>query len=483
MAQVTTTKSETTAGSDTVVATVAESQLQQMNHPDSVQTSSSLDASRAFVTETASGRSLGTQSTTSAMPAGTDLNAPALLATPSGLRIKSMSEINSRMIKRLRQEIPTADLVTSGSYKINSKLLIKIVPSPKATALGKYVPQLTFDAFSLQSVAESDAERYQLHETFENFVLFLFGRRPRIWTMQGIVANGRRAPDATGEESDDEEQRRLSLDMDWANTLLQDWEDFYRGSKSVEMGAQTYLAYEDSVVEATLLELTMVRNAQLPSAVNSTLTFVVHDRTFIGQEYRDGFTAPNLAQLIEDTNNNKFFGDKVAPAQIMPAPITAEEVDRQRDIVETKHQIAQDELGYATAEREALEKSKREDEETVAAAEQAIENFSGVLARAEERYRRWNHRARLTRPRSIPRGGPSRRRKVRSGWPKTQSTTPIPDRGRTGLGRRRWRRTWIRRRRRTRTCLRSPTSTRRQRTHCPRHRPQTPSPETGLSTA
>jgi hypothetical protein len=383
MASVTTTTSETTAGSDTVVATAAESQLQQMTFPDDVQPTSEADASRASTAETASGRSLGTQSTPSAMPADTELNAPVLAATPSGLRIKSMSEVNSRMIKRLRQEIPTADLVSSGSYKINSKLLIKIVPSPKATALGKYVPQLTFDAFSLQSVAESDAERYQLHETFENFVLFLFGRRPRVWTMQGIVVNGRRAPDSPGPETPAAEQDRLALDMDWANTLLKDWEDFYRGSKSVEMGAQTYLAYEDSVVQATLLELTMVRNSQLPSAVNSTLTFVVHDRAFIGQQYREGFTAPNLAQLIEETNSNKFFGDKIAPSQILPAPITADEIARQRALAEEEQLAAQEATAAAAREREALEKAASEDEGVVAAAEAQIEQGRQAVAQAE----------------------------------------------------------------------------------------------------
>jgi hypothetical protein len=366
-----------TGSSQLIVATAVSSQLQQQNHNEFVL---GAPTNGRFVStnvvESSTGRSLGTQITKSLMPGRAQLNAAVQRSIVEGLMEQAVNALELKNEGRLRADIPTADYVTRGSFKVGSKLLIKIDPTSKDSKLNDYLPQLTFNQFSLQGVAEPDEERYQLHETFESEILFLFGRRPRIWTLQGIVLNGRRAPEFrdprdTGVEDDEEKAQRLAKNMDFANTLLQDWEDFYRGSKAVESKSRTYITYEDSLIEGTLLGLTIVRNAQIPSAVNATLTFVVHQRAFLGQEYREGISAPNLADMIANTNAAGPFSEKVNSDGVGIAGPTPEELARQEAVSGQELLTSQEALRGTLEEKEALETQINENAAGPAAVQQA----------------------------------------------------------------------------------------------------------------
>lgn len=215
--------------------------------------------------------------------------------------------------KRLRQAIPTADFVRNGGFKTGTKLLIKVVPSPAKA--GDEIPQLVCDVFSLTSVTESDAERFQVHETFQDEVVFLFGRRPRIWTLQGVMVNGRTPRQKEGEADDEYRQRCLKKDMDFANKFIADYEEFYRGTKAIELGAHTYIMYDDTVIEGVILGLDVNRNSQMPSIINASVTFVVHNRVCLGTEA--SVMSPSLTQFL--TKANELASEKVDPDTITPA--------------------------------------------------------------------------------------------------------------------------------------------------------------------
>ena len=103
------------------------------------------------------------------------------------LRIKdtkrTKTALEGQLEPRSPQSVPTADFISTTSYKKNAKLIIRVIPTaslgdPKDVGnvqiTGKVEPELSFDKFSLQAVSENDDERYQLHETFDDATLFLF---------------------------------------------------------------------------------------------------------------------------------------------------------------------------------------------------------------------------------------------------------------------------------------------------------------------
>jgi len=353
------------AGSQNVVAVVARALLEQQNFPEAV------TSLKIVGRDETAGQ--GTDITKSLMPDRIALNGRAQEFTVDGLR-EPVVDANAAKRVVTMQNWPTADSVMRNSFKIGCKLLIKIEPTAKSTKLPHAVPQMIFDKFSLQGIAESDSERYQLHETFEDNVLFLFGRRPRIWTMQGIVLNGRRAPDfkdikGVGPESPEAREERLLYDQDWANRLLMDWDLYYRGSKAVEARARTYLAYDDTVIEATLLELVVSRNAQMPTAANASLTFALHERVFVGQEYVDGVTPANLKDLIDKTNAVGGFDKTVKPSEITPADRELAEIDREQLAAEAELKTAQAEENRAATEAKAIADATAQAKKDQAAAE------------------------------------------------------------------------------------------------------------------
>lgn len=386
-------KSQTTASSQKVVATAASSLFERQTYQELVLQQSD-SALLGGVVEAVTGFGYGNGLTSSLMPRRVALNAPVTQKLVDGPKPGIATAVEENNKKRMLQARPTADYIKRSTFKTGSKLLIKIEPTTKSTKIRDYVPNLIFDKFSLQNIAEPDAERYQLHETFESEVLFLFGRRPRIWTMQGIVLNGKstKKPSdaaiflaiARGEKEADILKKWDERNHDWCNQLLADWDDFYRGSMAVEHRARTYLTYDDSVTEATLLELTVVRNSQIPSAVNATLTFVVHQRAFVGQEYRDGITAPNLAELIDQTNASGSFQDKIKPSEIEVAEPTTQELQRRERVSEERVQEKEQIVREKGDELSAVEKAALTAEQDGESDREILENLAREKRGVEE---------------------------------------------------------------------------------------------------
>jgi hypothetical protein len=306
---------------------------------------------------------------TSAVPAKTQLGADATKIsvvdtkrTKTGLQLaKEPQSLQSR---------PTADDISTTSYKKDAKLVIRIIPSPsvgskkknKSKAQSEVDPAFYFDKFSLQSVAESDEERYQLHETFDSATLFLFGRRPRIWTYQGIVLNGRRPEIPAfllGDSQtvkNEREKYLLRYNMDFANELIRRYESHYRGTQALALRARSYIVYDDTVVEGTLLSLVAVRNSSIPGAVNATITVVVHQRSFIGTSLTDT-GEQTLKQLVNGEVRDLEVSNIVPPA-IGAARDTYKQVKARFDKNQDGVVDAQEYAAVLQKDKEAIEREQ-----------------------------------------------------------------------------------------------------------------------------
>jgi hypothetical protein len=108
-----------------------------------------------------------------------------------------------------------------------------------------------YSNFILQSVREARMEKHQIVETFGEPYIFFFGESPRFLDVQAILVD--------------------SLDFNWYAEFWENYNTFLRGTKSVEMGARTYLFYDDNVLEGYMLMAQAEKVAERP--LMATLSF------------------------------------------------------------------------------------------------------------------------------------------------------------------------------------------------------------------
>lgn len=101
--------------------------------------------------------------------------------------------------------------------------------------------------FILQSVSEARMEKHQIVETFGEPYIFFFGEHPRFLDVQMVLIN--------------------SHDFNWEAEFWQNYNDYLRGTKLVEMGARTYLFYDDVVVEGYWLQAQGMKTSDSPLMV------------------------------------------------------------------------------------------------------------------------------------------------------------------------------------------------------------------------
>lgn len=109
--------------------------------------------------------------------------------------------------------------------------------------------------FILQSVQEQRMEKHQIVETFGDTYLFLFGEAPRFLQIQATLIN--------------------SLDFNWKAEFMANYETYLRGTKSVEMGARTYLFYDQNIVEGYILNCSIGESSDQPHLVPLSFQFFV----------------------------------------------------------------------------------------------------------------------------------------------------------------------------------------------------------------
>lgn len=131
--------------------------------------------------------------------------------------------------------------------------------------------------FLLQAGQEVDVEKSQITETFDDPRLYLLGRRARVWSYSGILAN--------------------SNVLQWKNRFLHLYDRFLRGSRAVETGARAVLIYDDVLREGFVLSATISPTEQLLNAVPFNFTmFVTRAESLIDNEV----LAPSQ-QIARDT--------------------------------------------------------------------------------------------------------------------------------------------------------------------------------------
>jgi hypothetical protein len=101
--------------------------------------------------------------------------------------------------------------------------------------------------FLLQSVTESRMEKHQIVETFGEAYIFFFGEHPRFVDVQAVLIN--------------------SNDFNWEAEFWENYNLYLRGTKLVEMGARTYLFYDDTIVEGYMLQAQAQKVADQPLSV------------------------------------------------------------------------------------------------------------------------------------------------------------------------------------------------------------------------
>jgi hypothetical protein len=140
---------------------------------------------------------------------------------------------------------------------------IELVDSSSETGYSK-----EYSNFILQSVQESRMERQQIVETFGDTYLFLFGESPRMLQVSAILVN--------------------SFDFNWKAEFDYNYENYLRGTKSLEKGARTYLFYDENVVEGYIINAVTSYDSQMPQQVQLQFQFFVTNRRNISFIKTDG---------------------------------------------------------------------------------------------------------------------------------------------------------------------------------------------------
>lgn len=118
-----------------------------------------------------------------------------------------------------------------------------------------------YTKFLLESVQESHQERSQIVETFGDFYVFFFGERPPIYSFAGTLIN--------------------SQYINWVQDFHFYYENFLRGTKSVENNARIVLTYGGRQVEGFILNSQTSTNATTDNGAQFSFQLLVIDRKIL----------------------------------------------------------------------------------------------------------------------------------------------------------------------------------------------------------
>lgn len=184
------------------------------------------------------------------------------------LRGIEVKEDTSAMIKVVRADGLEIPLVDSGA------------PTGVASRTANFI---------IQTIQEARMEKHQIIETFGEPYIFFFGEAPRFLDVTAVLIN--------------------SLDFNWEAEWWDNWEKRLRGTKSVELGARTYLFYDDSIVEGYMLMAQALKTSEQPFIVQLTFRmFVTNSRnvSFIGDPNYPIQSSVNLPPNVSLTSGDAF---------------------------------------------------------------------------------------------------------------------------------------------------------------------------------
>lgn len=131
------------------------------------------------------------------------------------------------------------------------------VANPEETLAGGVNLIQGYSRFFLQNVVEADSEKMQVVETFTSHYVFFYGKKPAVYRYSGSLLN-------------DE-------NFKWTHDLRFFYENFFRGTRSVELGAQAVLNYDDRVVTGFIMDMTMSQQADLDKGAQFSFNLLVID--------------------------------------------------------------------------------------------------------------------------------------------------------------------------------------------------------------
>jgi len=224
--------------------------------------------------------------------------------------------------------------VTSNTYDA-SKLLGK--GRDWVNELKAEESELLFDKFSLQNVQEPSDERYQITETFDANILYLFDERPRIYSFGGRVINGKIA-------NVEDQATKVRLSHDWKNELQRKYNRHYRGTRAASGGKVVYISYEDTLIRCVLLQLGISFNSMNPSTANVSFNAFVLDHKRLmtaNDDVQDAFVPPKNEQIKQEP--------------VSTPPKTKEEVVQKAAESEAKAATLEEQLDQKKKELDDLE--------------------------------------------------------------------------------------------------------------------------------
>jgi hypothetical protein len=146
--------------------------------------------------------------------------------------------------------------------------------------------------FILQSVQEARMEKHQIVETFGESYIFFFGEAPRFLDVQAVLVD--------------------SHDFNWYAEFWENYENYFRGTKLVEMGARTYLFYDDNIVEGYMLNAQAVKTSTTPLMVTLSFRMYLTNYSNISIIGDPSFPVRGSLVLPPDTDVNALDKDRGA---------------------------------------------------------------------------------------------------------------------------------------------------------------------------
>lgn len=133
------------------------------------------------------------------------------------------------------------------------------VSSPLPPLERRKTTSSSWTSWLLQSVREERVEKTQLVETFGDSYLYTYGEKPRSLVFQGILLN--------------------TDDYDWRYTFWENWENYFRASRLVELDARMYIRFDDILVEGYPINASVNQTSDNPNMMSFSFIFFVTNYT------------------------------------------------------------------------------------------------------------------------------------------------------------------------------------------------------------
>lgn len=145
-------------------------------------------------------------------------------------------------------------------------------PSAKADKKSSLIPE--FSKYLLEGVQESHSEKYQVVQTFNDYYVYFYGQNPPVYSFRGYLLNFN--------------------NYNWKNEFMYFYENFWRGTKCVELGAKIYLTYDYQQIQGYILNVSTSVDAMTDKAAPFNINVLVTRRLFFNGTKDDGIIRDNL---------------------------------------------------------------------------------------------------------------------------------------------------------------------------------------------